>query len=169
MNESVLDPRLIVSIGVPSLIAVAGWFLAHWLNARREVTAKRREMRLKGLEANYIRLAMAAQRDLTDEHKLGLEQFFAEIHLYGTPKQIDMAIDLIKALIAKEPKILFHPLLVNMRDSLREELRLERVTADVWWYRFRAPSWSQTLTAAPIAPAAPIPTVDATKQIAPEG
>jgi hypothetical protein len=156
MNESLLDLRLAVSIGVPSLIAVAGWFLAHWLNARREVDAKRREMRLKGLQAAFIELAMFARRtELTEQQKRGFEQFVAEIQLYGTPKQIDLMIELVKGMIAKKPFVVFDPLLVNLRDTLREELRMEKVAVEIWWYRFNAP--------APIAPAAaPSPPVDAT-------
>ncbi len=139
---SLLDIRLAVSLGVPALIAVAGWFLAHWLNARREVTNKRRELRLKGLEAAYMRLAMSSLRDWTDTEKLGFEQFIAEIQLYGTPRQIELTIELVKAFVAREPKVSFDSLLENLRDSLRAELRMEKVGGPIWWYRFRMPAWS---------------------------
>ena len=65
--SSILDLRLAISIGVPALVAVGGWFLAHWLNARREVNNKRREIRLRGLETAFVRLATVAQRELTDD------------------------------------------------------------------------------------------------------
>jgi hypothetical protein len=96
---------------------------------------------MKGLETAYMRLAMSGQRDWTDEHKLGFEQFVAEIQLYGTPKQIELTIELIRAFIAKQPRISFDPLLENLRDSLREELRMEKVRGSVWWYRFTLPEW----------------------------
>ncbi len=160
-GQSIFDLRLALSLGVPALIAVAGWFLAHWLNARREVNTKRREIRLKGLEAAFIRLAMAGQRDWSDEQKLGFEQFIAEIQLYGTPRQIELTIELVKAFIAKEPRISFDPLLIDLRDSLRRELRMETVKGSVWWYRFKLPEWSKPA----VASMPPVTSEDVSKSI----
>ena len=142
-DQPILDVRLALSVGVPALVAVAGWFLAHWLNARREVDNKRREIRLRGLEAAYTRLATASQRDWTDEHKRDFEAFVAEIHLYGTPKQIALAIEIVKAFIDRKPRVSFDPLLEDLRNSLRQELRMEAVTGPVWWYRFSLPEWAR--------------------------
>lgn len=143
-TSSLVDLRLMVSLGVPALIAVAGWFLAHWLNARREVDNKRREIRLKGLESAYTRLAMASQREWTDEHKRDFESFVAEIQLYGTPKQIELTIEIVQAFIRHEPRVMFDALLEELRDSLRKELRMEPVHVSVWWYRFELPDWAKT-------------------------
>lgn len=166
-DQSILDLRLALSLGIPALIAVAGWFLAHALSARREVNSKRREIRLKGLEAAYIRLAMAGQRDWTDEQKLGFEQFVAEIQLYGTPRQIELTIELVKAFIAKQPRITFDPLLENLRDTLRKELRMEKVTGSVWWYRFKLPEWSKA-TVAPSPAVTPDSSDEIPKQTPPD-
>jgi hypothetical protein len=46
-----MDWKLALSLGVPAVVVVAGWFLAHWLTARRELASKRREARVKALEA----------------------------------------------------------------------------------------------------------------------
>ena len=147
-STSLIDLRLVISIGVPALIAVAGWFLAHWLNSRREVTNKRREIRLRGLGSAYTRLALASQRDWTDEHRQQFEAFVAEIQLYGTPKQIQLTIDVIKAFNERKPVVSFDPLLEELRDSLRKELRMEPVTGSVWWYRFQLPEWANKAKAA---------------------
>jgi hypothetical protein len=138
-----------LSLGIPALIAVAGWFLGHWLNAKRELNSKRREIRLKGLETAYCRLAMASNRDWTDEHKLEFEKFVAEIQLYGTPRQIQPMIEIVQAFIRREPSITFDPLLKDLRDSLRQELRMEPVEVSVWWYRFTLPEWHKKQTPNP--------------------
>jgi hypothetical protein len=89
-----------------------------------------------------MRIAMASQRDWSEDQQLGFEQFVAEIQLYGMPKQIELTIELVKSFIAKQPRISFDPLLEDLRDSLRKELRIETVKGPVWWYRFRLPDWS---------------------------
>lgn len=93
-----------------------------------------------------MRLAMFGQRDWTDENKFAFEQFVAEIQLYGTPRQIELTIALVKAFIDREPKISFDPLLEDLRDSLRRELRMEPVKGPVWWYRFKLPEWHKPAT-----------------------
>jgi hypothetical protein len=140
---AIVDLRLAVSIGIPAFIAVIGWFLAHWLNSRREVNNKRREIRLRGLESAYVRLANAAQRNLTDQHKSELEAFVSEIQLYGTPRQIQLTIELVRSLTEKKAKISFDALLEDLRDTLRKELRMEAVSGSVWWYRFTLPDWAR--------------------------
>ena len=72
---------------------------------------------------------------------LDFEKFIAEIQLYGTPRQIELMIELVKAFIDKKPEISFDPLLQDLRDSLREELSMERITDTIWWYRFKLPEW----------------------------
>jgi hypothetical protein len=136
-----IDLRLALTLGVPALIAVVGWIVGHWLNAKRELTNRRREARLKGLEAAYKCLALAAVREWTDEHKAEFERFVAEIQLYGTPNQVELMIKLVEAFDRQESSISFDPLLENLRNVLRAELRMEPVTGRVWWYRFALPQW----------------------------
>ena len=138
---SLIDLRLAITLGVPALIAVAGWIVGHWLNARRELKNRRREARLKGLESAYKCLAMAAVREWTDEHKAEFERFVAEIQLYGTPRQVDLMIELVEAFNRQAPSISFDPLLEDLRNTLRSELKMEAVKGPVWWYRFRLPEW----------------------------
>lgn len=136
-----IDVRLAMTLGVPAAIAVVGWIVGHWLNSRRELSNRRREARLKGLEAAYTRLAMAANRDWTDEHKLEFEKFVAEIQLYGTPRQVTLMTQLVEAFDRHDMSISFDSLLEDLRNTLRAELRMEAVTGPVWWYRFSLPAW----------------------------
>lgn len=140
-GPSLIDLRLALTLGIPALIAVFSWIIGHWLNTTRELTNRRREARLKGLESAYKCLALAAIREWTDEHKAEFERFVAEIQLYGTPHQVGMMIKLIEAFNRQDPSISFDPLLEDIRNSLRAELRMEPVCGPVWWYRFTLPQW----------------------------
>lgn len=140
-TSSLIDLRLALTLGVPALIAVVGWIVGHWLNAKRELTNRRREARLKGLESAYKCLSLAAVREWTDEHKAEFERFVAEIQLYGTPRQVELMIKLVEAFIRQEPSVSFDSLLEDLRNSLRAELRMEPVSGPVWWYRFALPKW----------------------------
>ncbi len=140
-GSSLIDLRLALTLGIPALIAVVGWIVGHWLNAKRELTNRRREARLKGLESAYKCLALAAVREWTDEHKAEFERFVAEIQLYGTPHQVEMMTKLVEAFNRQEPSISFDSLLEDIRNSLRAELRMEPVSGPVWWYRFALPQW----------------------------
>ena len=140
-STSLIDISLAITLGVPALIAVVGWIVGHWLNSRRELRNRRREARLKGLEAAYKCLAMAAVRDWTEEHELEFEKFVAEIQLYGTPRQVTLMTNLVEAFNRQDKSISFDPLLEDLRDSLRAELRMEPVKGPVWWYRFKLPDW----------------------------
>jgi len=140
-TAELIDLRLALTLGIPAIIAVVGWIVGHWLNSRRELSNRRREARLKGLEVAYNRLAMAAVRDWTDEHKLEFERFVAEIQLYGTPRQVTLMTQLVDAFNRHEKSISFDSLLEDLRNALRAELRMEPVTGPVWWYRFNLPAW----------------------------
>jgi hypothetical protein len=140
---SIIDLRLLISVGIPALIAVAGWFFGHWLNARRELANRRRDLRLKGLEAAYNRISMASNRNWTPELEIEFEKFVAEIQLYGTPRQIELMTKIVRAFVQKEQSVSFDPLLEDLRDALRKELRMEQVKGPVWWYRFKLPDWKK--------------------------
>lgn len=132
---------LIATLGIPGAVVVAGWFFAHWLTARRELAARKREARLKALEAAYMRIATSTNRELTPEIKEKLETFVAEIQLYGTPRQIE----LMQAMVSefkKDGEVSYDALLADLRDTIRAQLKLEPISGFVWWMRFdyRLPS-----------------------------
>jgi len=131
--------NLALTLGVPALIAVLGWLVGHWLNSRRELNNKRREARLKGLELAFIRLANFNKREWTDKNKLEFENFVTEIQLYGTPKQIRLMSEIVMAFVRRELEVSLDALLEDLRNTLRVELRLERESGPIWWYRFKLP------------------------------
>ena len=130
-----IDWRLIATVGIPSLVIVAGWFFVHRLNAQRDLAIRRREARLKALEAAYMRLATSSNRPLNDELKDELEKFVAEIQLYGTPRQIQLMTVLVEEFKKPNNRVSYDEILADLRDAIRKELNLEPVTGAVWWLR----------------------------------
>ena len=128
--------QLVATLAIPTAAAVAGWFLVHWLNARRDLAARKREARLKALEAAYMRLANACNRPLTDRSMDDIETFVAELQLYGTPRQIRLMIEIVESFKTPNSWTSYDAILADLRDTIREELRLEPVAGAVWWFRF---------------------------------
>ena len=131
---------LAVAVGIPGLLVVAGWFLAHWLTARRELAAKRRESRLRALEAAYMRIATSSNRPLTSEIIERIETFVSEIQLYGTPRQVELMGEIVHAFKKPNNTVYYDVLLADLRDTIRHELRLEAIKGYVWWVRIPPPS-----------------------------
>lgn len=130
------DWRFAISLGIPTLIVVAGWFFAHWLAARRDLTSRKREARLKALEAAYMRLAKAGNTPLTDELMDGIELFVSELQLYGTPGQVALMQEIVEGFKKPNNPVPFDAILADIRNTIRAELELEPVTGGVWWFRF---------------------------------
>ena len=157
-----MDWKLIATVGVPGIIIVAGWFFAHWLTTRRELAARRREARLKALEAAYMRIATSSNRPLTDESIEKLETFVSEIQLYGTPKQILLMQKMVEDF--KQPGTVSHDaILADLRDTIRQELELEPVQGSVWWLRLNRPAVARTEASS----AAALPVPQAPPEVAP--
>jgi hypothetical protein len=135
--SALIDAKTVVSVGIPALIAVLSWFLVNWLSARREQANRRREARVKALEQAYLRLANSSNRPITDNVIADLETFVAELQLYGSPHHLSLMQQIVDQFVhpPATKRVDFDPLLVALRDSLREELRLEKVHGTVWWLR----------------------------------
>jgi hypothetical protein len=125
----------IATISIPALVVVCGWFIGHWLNARRDLTLRKREARLKSLEAAYTRLAISSNRELTDKLKDDLEMFVAEIQLYGTPRQIELMTEIVEGFKKPNHRVSYDEILADLPDTIRRELTLEPVSGPVWWLR----------------------------------
>lgn len=131
-----IDWRLISTIGIPAAIVVVGWFFGHWLNARRDLASRKREARLKALEAAYMRLATSNNRPLTEKLMDDLEIFVSELQLYGTPHQIQLMTEIVEGFKKPNNDISYDAILVDLRDTIRKELNLEPVLGPVWWLKF---------------------------------
>lgn len=130
-----VDWRLVATIGIPASVVVAGWFLVHWLNGRRDLAIRKREARLKALEAAYMRLATSSNRPFTDKSMDDMETFVSELQLYGTPRQIQLMTEIVEGFKKPNNTVSYDAILADLRDTIRKELNLEPVSGAVWWLR----------------------------------
>jgi hypothetical protein len=100
-------------------IAVAGWLVSQ-AQARR---ATRRNMRIDYLLDAYRRLERASNRPLTQDVARELEAAVGDVMLLGSPEQAALA-TAFTARFAAERQADLQPLLLALRDSLRNELLL---------------------------------------------
>ena len=121
MNVNLLLPLLITTI-----VAIGGWFVIHRLSQNRERTNKRRDMRVQYLIDAWNILENASNR--TDNlHVNELEKAIAAIQLFGSRRQIDLALKFADE-FSKEGKASLDKLLEDLRFDLRKELRLEPIS-----------------------------------------
>jgi hypothetical protein len=131
--------RLAPLIGplVAAAVAVAGWFTAHWFNAARDLANKRHEMISAYLLEAYRRLEMAANREhVTDEQAIGFESAIADIQLLGSPAQIAVTLEYVRAYAADQGGEM-HPVLCRLRDDLRREMQLAEISSPPLIFRFK--------------------------------
>lgn len=114
---------LLLPLVVTAAVAGVGWFVAHRLSVARDRVARRRELRTEYLIEAFRRLAKSANRDVLHPYATEIESALADIQLFGTPEQIDMAIVLIQDLVEAYDAD-SNPLLNSLRDELRKELGL---------------------------------------------
>lgn len=131
-----IDWKIAATVGIPATVIVAGWFFAHWLSGRRDLAVRKREARLKALEAAYMRIAPSINRPLTDKLMDDIETFVSEIQLYGTPRQIQLMGEIVEGFKIPNNIVSYDAILADLRDSIRKELSLEPVSGAVWWIKF---------------------------------
>ena len=153
-----IDWRLVATVGIPAVVVVAGWFFVHWLDARRDLASRKREARLKALEAAYMRVATSSNRPLTEKSMDDLETFVFELQLYGTPRQIQLMTEIVEGFKKPNNIVSYDTILVDLRDRIRKELNLEPVLGPVWWLRLnREPKESANSPPNPDAPTSGAP------------
>ena len=111
-------------IGV--LIIVIGWFVGYFLSKRQDAINKRKEMRINYLINAWRSLESASNRENNDF----IEQFetsIADIQLFGTKKQIELA-QKFAVELSKNKSADNLDLLIDLRNDLRKELQLEKVS-----------------------------------------
>jgi hypothetical protein len=121
-----MDIELLVSLLITSVVVIIGWFIAHWLSSKRDQENKRRDLRVQYLIEAWRKLENASNR--YDNTQLAdLETAIADIQLFGSPKQIDLAIQFVENFVNTKTGSL-DELLNELRQSLRNELNLEAVS-----------------------------------------
>jgi hypothetical protein len=116
---------------IPTVVAIVSWFVGSWLSVRRDRANKRRDLRVQYLIEAYRRLATATERKETNaEYFADLDSAIVDVQLFGSAHQIAAAQKFAKQL-AEHRMAQLSELLASLRDDLREELKLERVEGSI--------------------------------------
>jgi hypothetical protein len=126
-----VNQQSLLTLLIPTVVAVASWFAGSWLSVRRDRTNKRRDLRIQYLIEAYRRLATATNRTLTDAaYFTELDSAIVDVQLFGSKDQIASAQEFAKELAERRVAQL-DKLLASLRNDLRKELKLDRAEGPI--------------------------------------
>ena len=139
MNWTLLFPLLITTT-----FGILGWFAGHRLSITRDRANKKRDLRLSFLLEAYRRLEAGTSRGSLEgtEFAVSFESAIADIQLLGTPEQVLLAKKLATSIAHRDPQASAGPLLLSLRDELREHLDLKPLGEVPLHFRLKAGSKS---------------------------
>jgi len=124
-----MDVDLLIPLLITALVAIGGWFVVHRLSQNRERANKRRDLIVEYLIDAWKILENASNR--TDNTCINeLEKAIASIQLFGTCKQVDLALKFASE-FSKFGTANLDELLEDLRNDLREELQLESISKNI--------------------------------------
>lgn len=133
MNKDLLE---LIKVVITVLIAVRGWRIAHYYTSQRDKHNKRRELRLEHLINAYRTLTNEiTHRKQTKERELKLEFILADIQMFGSLEQAQIARQLARD-IASKKDYQYDTLINSLRSDLRKQLDLPHIEGNVTWLRF---------------------------------
>jgi hypothetical protein len=116
--------------------SVVGLIVAHHFTAKRDRDNRQRELRVQYLIEAFRCLAGSCGRHLTAEIIQIVEKSMTDVQLFGTPDQIKMLQTWAKDMHAdKSPDL--DDFLSSLRDDLRHEIQLDKVTGSVFRIRVK--------------------------------
>jgi hypothetical protein len=119
---------IVVPITVAIVLLVVRLFILLRIRHRRQRENRQETERLRSLVTAYRSLA-GSFTPATGDHRLQLEEALADIVLFGTLKQVEMAAACAGTLVRGEHADC-QPLVEELRKDLREQLGLEPIPAD---------------------------------------
>ncbi len=132
MNWDALIPLLITTI-----VALLGWFVVHYLAAKREHIARRHDTRIQFVMRAYQRLEGGLHRGpiYGTAYASDIESALADIQLLGTSEQIELA-RRYSSDLASCGETDASDLLESLRQSLRLEVGLAPADGKIFHHRF---------------------------------
>ena len=134
MNLTLLFPLLVTTV-----VGVAGWFIVHRLSTSRDRLNKKHDQRISFLIEAYRRLEAGACRGSLEgtTFAAGFESAIADIQLLGTPEQVRLAKEMAGSIARRDPQASAGPLLLSLRDELREHLGLSSLGEEPLHFRLK--------------------------------
>ena len=124
-----MELKIVISVIVSIFLAGVGWYVVHHLTVRRARLEAKREKRLDYLINLYRTLYDLACDGLQDQADFeNFRNAINDIHLFGTPRHIDIAQSVIQQIQESGGKVLdLGLLLAYLQDDLRQELGLKKI------------------------------------------
>ena len=122
----------IIKILTTVLSALLGWVIAHKLTSKRDLYNKKREIRINFLIEAYRKLERSIHNNVGED----FEKAISDIQLLGSKHQVELAKD-AAVQFARNKNVDLENLLFDLRESLRSELNLEKVTEPFTWIRIK--------------------------------
>lgn len=129
-----MDWQLFAQLLAAHLVAFLGWWVAHTFSSRRDIANERRKLMVGYLLEAYRKLESAANPSDPLLKRTDLESAIADVQLLGSPSQVTMARAFAKT-IANDGSGSLDELLFDLRNSLRQELRLESIDCGIDYLR----------------------------------
>ncbi len=137
MSELIVNSIVQIAVAIiAALVIVAGWQVVHRQEMQRDRDAKRRDLRVEYLIEAYRRLEYVSNRPNTPENTPDLGKAIADVQLFGTAKQVELA-QTFGSDLSKNGTAPLDPLLFQLRTDLREELGLEIVSPKIYYLRMK--------------------------------
>ena len=129
-----IDILTICISGLALFGTIIGWFVTYLLSSKRDLRNKQREMMLSYLIEAYRHIENASNRqDL--EHRIWLEPALADIQLFGSLEQIELAKQAAIEL-TQNHHVNVDELLQSLRCDLRKKLDLVPTETPISQLRF---------------------------------
>src|SRR5271165_3628909 len=102
---------------IPTAVAIVSWFVGSWLSVRRDRANKRRDLRVQYLIEAYRRLAIGSNRTPpSSSHLNDIESALEDVQLFGTAVQVEAAHELAGS-VAERGEAMADTLLTLLRDD----------------------------------------------------
>jgi len=131
-----MKTELLVPLLMTAFVAISGWYIVHWLNVARDRANKKRDLQIQYLIEAYRRLERASNRAKKYENNAELESAIADIQLFGTVDQVNLA-QKFSLDIAHNSHASTDDLLKDIRTELRKELGLKEVSPGIVYLRLK--------------------------------
>ena len=135
LDQNQIIPWLpLIGPSIAAFVAVVSWYVGHRLSLNKDLSSKRRELRVQYLIEAYRRLEDAANRADLEMGK-DFESAIADIQLFGSGRQIGIVHELIESM-SKDGFVTVNPLLELLRTELRHELGMRPDSTKIKIFRF---------------------------------
>ena len=129
-----MDKSLVIQLLIQCLLTVLGWIVLYLFAIYKNTRIKKKEVTVMFLIEAWRRLEKESNRG-DDYHREEVESAIADIHLFGSKRQIELAKQFSDE-IAKKNEGSTLELLLLLRDDLRKGLNLEKTSENIQFLRF---------------------------------